>query len=379
MDPMRPTFEMKPRGFSAGTVQQPDRALRSAETARLPRAARPAGRATSGGGCEDRARCGCLGFTLVELLVVITVIGILLGLLLPAVQAARESARRAQCANHLKQIGLAMHNHHDAKKAFPPGNQASVTGVCPGSTSQGSGAPSDDRANWAIFILPFIEHEALHKAYDFGTFNEAPENQQVRETRIAEYFCPSDPGQEELIVPAMGPAAASARNVAYRPGSYRGMSGRSNGFEFLDSGDITHRYKPEWRGALHVVGIRGFKAESFRTIVDGTSHTLMVGESVTRTGEEYRTLWAYSYSFYSLSAATPQERILWGDYERCVKQKGTGGAPPCRRGWGSGHPSGINFLYCDASVRLIPFDIDPAIFCDLATIAGREPAIDPSP
>ena len=104
-----------------------------------------------------------LAFSLVELLVVITIIGILVGLLLPAVQAAREAARRLHCANNLKQIGLALHNYHQAYGTFPPGNYAETAGVCPGST--GSIASTEDRANWLIATLPYMESETLHDLY----------------------------------------------------------------------------------------------------------------------------------------------------------------------------------------------------------------------
>jgi hypothetical protein len=285
---------------------------------------------------------------------------------LPAVQAARESARAARCRNNLRQIGLALHNHHDARRHFPAGNIAKTAGVCPGNSS----GPSEDRANWAISILPFLEQNALRDIYADDASNEGEENRAVRETRIDTYVCPSHI-TGGLVVPAMGPAASWNMNVPYMPGSYRAVSGRSDGHKYLDNALVAD-YPRSWRGPMHIVGILGFERERIGDIVDGTSHTLMVGESVSTSGGGYGTLWAYSFSFYSLSAATPQPRTLWGDYEFCRRTGGEGHSLPCRRGWGSPHPSGMHFLTCDGAVRRISKDVDVEVFAGFATIAGKE-------
>jgi prepilin-type processing-associated H-X9-DG protein len=137
-------------------------------------------------------------------------------------------------------------------------------------------------------------------------------------------------------------------------------------------------YPRQWRGPLHVAGFLGFSSESMTEIRDGSSNTLMVGESTTSTKPGYRTLWAYSFSFYSLSAATiDQSRTLLGDYERCAEIGGEGNSDPCQRGWGSFHPAGIHFLYCDGSARLIATNVDTTLFSRLATIDGGELALPP--
>ena len=306
--------------------------------------------------------------TLVELLVVIAIIGILIALLLPAVQAARGAARRMQCMNNLKQIGVALHNYHSTHASFPPGNFAQTAGVCPGSSTT-----SEDGANWMILILPYLEQKALHDGYDMTVHNESAENRQLREMPVNAYVCPSDLGTDELIVPALGPAAAWSLDVAYMPGSYRGVSGRSDGRAFLDWSMDTS-YPRRWRGPLHIVGVLGLRSERVADIRDGSSNTLMVGESTTRTSPQYRTLWAYSYAFYSLSATTPQARVLYGDYDRCREEGGDGHSLPCRRGWGSYHGGGMNFLLCDGATRFLSQGIDVDLFAELGTISGGEPA-----
>src|SRR5688500_207828 len=104
------------------------------------------------------------GFTLVELLVVIAIIGILVALLLPAVQAAREAARRMSCGNNLKQIALSLQNYHDTYKVFPPGGVGS------------NNLANPNYATWSIFILPFMEQQNLHSRYDFNVPNEHANN-----------------------------------------------------------------------------------------------------------------------------------------------------------------------------------------------------------
>ena len=133
------------------------------------------------------------GFTLVELLVVIAIIGILIALLLPAVQAAREAARRMQCSNKLRQIGLAMHNYHDTHRVFPPGAIAFVDSCPPsGYRAQDQGPP------WSVLILPYIERMSLYQDFDFsGTFSarlsDNGSNQALQFTPMATFQCPSDP------------------------------------------------------------------------------------------------------------------------------------------------------------------------------------------
>ena len=136
-----------------------------------------------------------LGFTLVELLVVIAIIGVLVALLLPAVQFAREAARRMQCSNNMKQIGIGIHSHHDAVKVVPPGavDSATVTLV-----HERFNIPVNREHGWAVFLLPYIEQQPLADQYKFAFDWRAPENQIVRETKMPVFNCPSTPNQSRM-------------------------------------------------------------------------------------------------------------------------------------------------------------------------------------
>lgn len=143
------------------------------------------------------------GFTLVELLVVIAIIGILIALLLPAVQAAREAARRAQCSNNLKQLGLALHNYHDTYKTFPSNPGGNFT------SNPARGCQNWYRWSGIASLLPYIEQTALYDQIDFSTdWNTGTNNTVVRRTRLdSALTCPSDPGSKVAYTTDMGPCS----------------------------------------------------------------------------------------------------------------------------------------------------------------------------
>jgi prepilin-type N-terminal cleavage/methylation domain-containing protein/prepilin-type processing-associated H-X9-DG protein len=213
------------------------------------------------------------GFTLVELLVVIAIIGILIALLLPAVQAAREAGRRMQCANNLKQIGLGIHNFHDAQKSFPA------------SSLDGGGL-----ATWWIFILPYIEETSTYNAWDLKKTYYV-QSDAARKAQVPLYLCPTRRSAPQLSIqgddrpgggqPTHVPGAlsdyancwgnqhsfADPTNMgAYSPAANGAMIVARNGVSVPDSNDKNRIYT-------------GWKPRtSMRSITDGTSKTLLVGE-----------------------------------------------------------------------------------------------------
>jgi prepilin-type N-terminal cleavage/methylation domain-containing protein len=339
------------------------------------------------------------GFTLVELLVVIAIIGILVALLLPAIQAAREAARRTQCANNLKNIGLAVHNYNSAQNKFPPG-VVYDTWVFSGTMNAYNG--------WSREIMSYAEDSALQQLY-LPIVNGVrikvtdPSAKQFRETFVPLFHCPSD-YESEVLIPGYGPdgsggnnesitdaqAAADQRLPHYRTGSYRGNAGRSDGwttwYQYEDvppsNGSATaHGARKGWRGPLHAVvmpsgthatTVYDMRQESFKDITDGGSKTLLLSESTNRRNRR-RTFWAYTFGTFVLSQTIPHSPTLWGDFDRCTAMPDYGTAyRACKGAWASNHPGGMNSQNCDGSGQFISFDIDMQVFAAMGSIAGGE-------
>lgn len=315
------------------------------------------------------------GFTLIELLVVIAIVGILVALLLPAVQQARESARRLQCSNNLKQTGLAMSNYHDVHKCFPPGNITANAAL--------SNWAADHFTNWAISLLPYLDLKPLHDQYHHDIPNHAPANKLVREQLVPVYSCPTDSGpQQSLGIPSFG--QARAQDVPYRRGSYRGVSGRAElpGIMIIYQGFwVDWGFQPfprNWRGVFHIVGPTDLTAcESFASIRDGTSNTLAVGEKHDAVdNDDWDTYWAHS-----VGSCTSDVHPFGGSlrnvptYHDCLAS--VPGDRPCLHGWGAYHPGGLNWLICDGSVRFISKNIDMQLLCQMASVCDGEPTLLP--
>jgi prepilin-type N-terminal cleavage/methylation domain-containing protein/prepilin-type processing-associated H-X9-DG protein len=311
---------------------------------------------------------GRRAFSLIELLVVIAVIAVLIGLLLPAVQKAREAAARTQCHNNLKQIGLAIHNYHDAVGRLPSGH---IELEGPGDFHYYNGL--------FILILPYLEQAALYKTYkDYPVRNQDPQNAVFNQTFLNVYTCPTDTRAHQILAPeTVAPGGSANTTIMYATGSYRFMSGIGNDSTdtfvgFFNEVQLAQLSHPNGRGAFHGDGASGFKPETLPGIMDGTSNTLFVGERHTLTRPTRGPFWADTFNLYTGGAAflDVSNTFLLPDYDACAAQLSEG---YCKYGWGSLHAGNqINFVFADGHVRPVSPDIDLTIFAALSTVAGGE-------
>lgn len=306
---------------------------------------------------------------------VIAIIGILVALLLPAIQTAREAARRMQCSNNLKQIGLASHNYHDVFGCFPPG-----------SITEGPCCTQKSRINWAIALLPYIEQQQLSDLYDPSVYNEDPANEAVRKTFVAAQVCPSDPGGGDLQIPCTGPGGSVARGglgLEYRTSSYKCVAGCVGSDVPLNAQQgWWDRYTPalplppeKRRGVLHMTGVLNWRSESMQSVRDGTSNTLLIGEKSTSTRRDMAAFWAYTYLSYAMGHTVEHPLSINNDLASCLtfaSAMGVWGGGACCNSWGSFHPGIIQFALADGSARTISENIDLTILCAMSTIDGGE-------
>ncbi|MGB9690260.1 DUF1559 domain-containing protein [Thermogutta sp.] len=259
-----------------------------------------------------------VGFTLVELLVVIAIVGMLIGLLLPAVQAAREAARRASCTNNLRQMGLGLHNYHQAMGCFPPGGIEHRAMINP-KTGRPYG-PAGRQLAWSVFLLPYVEQKALYDRIDTGKPFDAPENAEAAATILPLYICPSATNQREL-------------RQGRGPCDYGGIYGER----------ITSPNNPPKGMMLYD------RALTVADCIDGTSCTLIISEdSGFRDGQWINGLNVFDQAFAINKAPA---------FENDIRSK---------------HPGGANGLFTDGSVHFLKETMDLKVLAALCTRAGGE-------
>lgn len=315
------------------------------------------------------------GFTLVELLVVIAIIGVLVALLLPAVQAAREAARRTECKNKLRQLGIAVQNYHDVKKELPPNRIG------------------DGYATWLFLVTPFIEQANITTFWDErdGFISCAP--QEFREIQVPSFFCPSQ-SHDETIVEANSwcgnvtgsisdyqcvfgstcpqvviPDGASTPRVVGNPGGWdwSNMHGADGSFIQPHRNQDVSYVTP----ATSARPIRSWKSRvALRNIEDGTSNTMMVGEVAKWASDSVHTfdgdhnrgqacgLRARFSSNNEISPGNRNLRVFAENEWEC--------------GVGGPHPGITNVVFIDSSVQSLSLDLDANVIDAIITRAGGE-------
>jgi len=271
-------------------------------------------------GKSEQGRRARHGFTLVELLVVIAIIGILIALLLPAVQAAREAARRMKCSSNLKQIGLALHGYHDVQGSFPAGCYDYY---------------GKDHC-WTTYILPYLEQSIIGDEYDFSyKWNHAVNTPVTKEKDIPVYLCPSTPHD---FVGA---------------GDYGGQNGSPLSVltwaESLGSGMLLNILGPgSSNPPVSVETWENFRPVKIRDVTDGCSHTAMVLE------------------------ASGRDNIYWADGQQVFMHEQ--GPINSHRGneWFSEHPTGAHALFADGSAHFISEATDLFVLGAMCTRAAGE-------
>ncbi|EAQ78675.1 DUF1559 domain-containing protein [Blastopirellula marina] len=254
------------------------------------------------------------GFTLVELLVVIAIIGVLIALLLPAVQQAREAARRMSCSNNLKQLGLAMHNHHDTFGSLPCSRK-------------------DFHQTWLVDILPFIEQTNVYDQWDLTKNIYHADNQVAREISVEAYFCPSRRDGSELSQDTKSDGDAYTIKGALADYACNAGTGVNDYFN-----------EPTFNGVFCLNGQGATKGLGLRDVTDGTSNTFMVGE-------KHVNLDHFGEKAYGDSPAYN------GDHGQSNRYTGSGRSlartnrDTSANIFGSYHPGICQFVFVDGSVR----------------------------
>ena len=313
------------------------------------------------GGATGRNRAfgrSRLGFTLVELLVVIAIIGVLVGLLLPAVQAAREAGRAAQCRNNLKQIGVALHGYHASRKELPYGSYYRLDGVLP-----------NQYLLWTISILPFLEENALYDSFNLRRDMLDPQNKAAARTSVKTFICPTDPANRTNLDVSGRPLPPGVMDYRWitNPSPcmalwYLGSMGNTepeqDECEFCPNSPANPSYCCEGAqsGARRAGDGRGMFARGrfavrFEDVRDGLSNTIMVGESLP--GDSIYNV-AFGPNAPIAGTEIPLNQMTDPTDGKPFKDKPkdrTGQPYWFAQGFKSTHPGGANFLMGDGSVH----------------------------
>ena len=303
------------------------------------------------------------GFTLIELLVVIAIIAILIALLLPAVQQAREAARRTQCKNNLKQLGLAMHNYHDFYLVFPMGQNNYWR-----SDALGRGG---NRAGWMQALLPYMDQAPLFERFNFRIGTHACCDRTgwpAVETKIPGLMCPSDPNSGKVTT--LGAGAANGQGFH---GNYLACFGDRQFTDTTQQLNGQNGAKPN--GMFGMI-----TSTDMGDITDGTSNTIMVGEILLAPDNTTHDLRGRYYNTWDgnnfVTTELPPNPSVPDRTEYC--DNGTFAAP-CVAATAqtaiymrSQHEGGVQLALADGSVRFITENIDTALFQGLGTKQGRE-------
>jgi prepilin-type N-terminal cleavage/methylation domain-containing protein/prepilin-type processing-associated H-X9-DG protein len=316
---------------------------------------------------ESNRRVSRNAFTLVELLVVIAIIGILVALLLPAVQAAREAARRMSCSNNMKQVALGMHNYENSFKTYPVG----AYGCCYGT--------------WIEAILPYTEQQAIADLYDDNGKYDNPDtsyrysgsrNRPVTTLEIPMLTCPSDAANKTRLP---GFQEITSHNYAVNYGTTGYIAGHPNQQKPVNdyNGVLFNEAPFQLRGGPAVEPY----AASVANIRDGLSNTFMLGEVIQGTGTDLRgfSWWAYASGFHTyLSPNTSQPDVMQSasycqnstPNPPCIGPHST--SQPLTNAARSYHSGGVQIALCDGSVRFITDNIQIETWRAASTSQGEE-------
>jgi prepilin-type N-terminal cleavage/methylation domain-containing protein len=303
------------------------------------------------------------GFTLVELLVVIAIIGILIALLLPAVQAAREAARRSSCSNNLKQLALAMHNYHDSYKSLPIGAFSCCWGT------------------WKVAVLPYIEQEALSEMYADGPkctdvipnrYGHAVNLPVTTAEGIAPFYCSSDFPNSPIGDIQSHNYVINFGNTNYAQGNLR--IGSPGDLSYVDFGQAPFR-----RVTSNCIGGKDQVSRNFSYMLDGLSNTLMISEVIIGQGRDLRgfSWWSDACEFTTyLGPNSPEPDRIYSSYycnpvnpnPPCIQSDSLGTMFAAR----SRHPGGVQAALCDGSTQFYSETIDLRVWRALSTAQGGE-------